>query len=151
MTAGSKAQEDLFATIAEAVFDQVRRVLPPNVDCDVTLDSRLDEIGLNSLATMEVLGRLEEAFGLRFTEDSLYDMATCRDVIEYVRAGASRGISDWQPPAPAPCRRRQRRRHASLQRSPPSIATQGCCPSASRLHNALQAWRRPGWRTRSSA
>jgi 8-amino-7-oxononanoate synthase len=101
MAAGSKAQEDQFATITEAVFDQVRRVLPPDIDCEITLDSSLDETGINSLARMEVLNRLEEAFGLRFSEDSLYDMATCRDVIEYVQANARRGSSDWQPLAPA--------------------------------------------------
>ena len=57
--------------------------------CDVTLESPLDEIGLDSLARMDVLNRLEETFSLRFTEDSLYDMVTCRDVIEYIEANAS--------------------------------------------------------------
>jgi 8-amino-7-oxononanoate synthase len=102
MTVGSKAQEDQFGVIAEAVFEQVRRVLPPDVHCDITPDSSLAGIGLDSLARMDVLNRLEEAFGLRFTEDSLYDMATCRDVIEYVQANARRGNSRWRPVAPAP-------------------------------------------------
>ncbi len=89
MTVGSKTQEDRFGIIAEAVFAQVRRGIPPNVDCDIALDSRLDEIGLDSLARMDVLNRLEEAFGLRFSEDALYDMATCRDMIEYIEANAN--------------------------------------------------------------
>ncbi len=102
MTVGSKTQEDRFSIIAEAVFAQVRRGIPPNVECDIALDSGLDEIGLDSLARMDVLNRLEEAFGLRFSEDALYDMATCRDMIEYIQANANGGSSRWQPAAPPP-------------------------------------------------
>jgi acyl carrier protein len=102
MSVGSKTQENQFAAIADAVFDQVRRSLPTNADGDISLDSRLDEIGLDSIARMDVLNRVEAAFGMRFSEDALYDMATCRDVIEYVEANASRGTSQWRPVAPAP-------------------------------------------------
>ena len=76
--------------------------IPPNLDCDLALDSRLDETGLDSLARMDALNQLEEAFGLRFSEDALYDMATCRDVIEYVEANTSGGSAHGKPAAPAP-------------------------------------------------
>ncbi|MGO8690055.1 MAG: aminotransferase class I/II-fold pyridoxal phosphate-dependent enzyme [Thermoguttaceae bacterium] len=102
MTVGSQAQEARFGLIAEAVFAQVRRGIPSDVDCELALDSRLDEIGLDSLARMAVLNRLEEAFGLRFSEEALYDMGTCRDMIEYVDANASCGNSPWKPAAAAP-------------------------------------------------
>lgn len=88
MTVGLNTCEKL-SSVALAVVEQVRRALPPDADRDITLDSSLDEIGLDSLARMDVLNRLEEAFGLRFTEDSLYDMVTCRDVIAYIEAGTS--------------------------------------------------------------
>ena len=91
MTAPSKTREDRQAMIAQAVFGQVRRLLPEGPDCEITLDTSLDEIGLDSLATMDVLGRLEEAFGMRFSEESLYDMETCRDVVEYIEARAEDG------------------------------------------------------------
>ncbi len=91
MAVGSQVHEDLFCNISEAVFDHVRRALPKDAVCDITLDSPLDEIGLDSLARMEVLNRVEEAFGMRFSEDSLYDMVTCRDVIEYIEANVSGG------------------------------------------------------------
>jgi 8-amino-7-oxononanoate synthase len=102
MVVGSKVQGNQFDVIAKAVFEQVRRALPPDLDSEITLESHLDEVGLDSLARMDVLNRLEEAFGMRFSEDSLYDMSTCRDVIEYVEANASRGISNWKRTAPAP-------------------------------------------------
>ena len=42
---------------------------------------------------MDVLNCLEEGFGIRFSEDSLYDMETCRDVVEYIEAhGAGGGL-----------------------------------------------------------
>ena len=88
MTVGSKTQEDRFGVIAEAVFAQVRAGFRQTSNAISHWTVRLDEIGLDSLARMEVLNRLEEAFGLRFSEDSLYDMATCRDMVEYVEANA---------------------------------------------------------------
>src|SRR5208283_2948927 len=37
-----------------------------------------------SLARMRVANALEEAFHIRFTEDALYDIETCRDLVEYI-------------------------------------------------------------------
>ena len=92
MAVGSRPREDSLGTIADAVFEQVRRVLPPDSDCEITLDRSLHEIGLDSLTRMDALNRLEEAFGMRFSEDSLYDMQTCRDVVEYIEANAAGGL-----------------------------------------------------------
>jgi len=91
MAVGSRPREDSLGTIADAVFEQVRRVCPPDSVCEITLDRSLHEIGLDSLTRMDVLNRLEEAFGLRFSEESLYDMQTCRDVVEYIQANAAGG------------------------------------------------------------
>jgi acyl carrier protein len=108
MTIGSKTNEDPHRDIADAVFEQVRRVLPPEIICQVTLDSSLAEIGLDSLARMNVLNCLEEAFGIRFSEDSLYDMETCGDVVEYIEAAAA-GAGE-------------RRSSSELAAAPPSVS-----------------------------
>ncbi len=79
----------------------MRRALPQDVAGDISLDSPLDEIGLDSLARMGMLNSLEEAFGLRFSEDSLYDMVTCGDVIEYIETHAGGGRPRQQPVAAA--------------------------------------------------
>ena len=93
MTVGSRPREDPSGAVADAVFRHVRRVLPPGFECEITLDSSLHEIGLDSLARMDVLNCLEEGFGIRFSEDSLYDMETCRDVVEYIEAhGVGEGL-----------------------------------------------------------
>ncbi len=79
------------STIAEAVFEQVRRAVPEGLDCDLALDSSLYEVGLDSLTRMDVVNRLEEAFGFRFSEETLYDMETCRDLVECIEANMTQG------------------------------------------------------------
>lgn len=100
MAVGFRTDEDPSGGIAAAVFEQVRRALPPNADCTIAIESPLDEIGLDSLARMDVLNRLEETFGLRFSEESLYDMVTCGDVVEYIEANATQGGGRRQTAAP---------------------------------------------------
>jgi 8-amino-7-oxononanoate synthase len=102
MTVGSETHDAASYAITQAVFDQVRRALPQDVACNISLDTSLDEIGLDSLARMTMLNCVEETFGLRFSEDSLYDMVTCGDVIEYIERHAGGGRSRQQPVAPAP-------------------------------------------------
>ena len=66
MAVGSETQKSSSSVVAEEVFDHVRRALPQGMVCDISLESPLDEIGLDSLARMGVLNSLEEAFGMRF-------------------------------------------------------------------------------------
>ena len=56
------------------------------------LDSSLHECGLDSLARMDMLNRIEVTYGIRFSEDSLYDIDTCRDLVEYVMQSTGQGI-----------------------------------------------------------
>jgi 8-amino-7-oxononanoate synthase len=69
--------------IAEALYEQVRS-LAPELQEELTLDTSLLELGLDSLTRMEVVNRMEETFSIRFSEESLYDMETCRDVVECI-------------------------------------------------------------------
>ena len=133
MTVGSNTREereDLSATIADAVFEQVKRAVPEGLDCKPTLDSRLDEIGLDSLARMSVVNYLEERFQLRFSEDALYDMETCRDVIDYLEGHVGPDGVGGHAARP---RSRPRRGSPSRPRAAKSllrIATSRCFPSA---------------------
>lgn len=72
--------------IAEAVLAQVQGALPAGIVSEITLDTPLDELGLDSIAIMEVFSRIEQAFGMRFREEWLYDMQTCRQVVDCVAA-----------------------------------------------------------------
>ncbi len=86
MTIGSRGREGLSSSITDAVFDVVRRTIPEGLNPEITPDTSLSEVGLDSLARMDVVNRLEEAFHVRFTEESLYDMETCSDLVEYIEA-----------------------------------------------------------------
>jgi 8-amino-7-oxononanoate synthase len=81
MAAGSKGGIVTQASIVETVFEQVRCVAPADLVADLTLDTPLLEVGLDSLAQMDVVNRIESIFGVRFAEESLYDLETCRDLV----------------------------------------------------------------------
>ena len=91
MATGPKEREDLQTTVAEAVLAQVRSALPEAMVDKLSLDTPLLELGLDSLKVMEVLNRVEEMFGMRFREEWLYDMQTCRDVVVCVEANMTQG------------------------------------------------------------
>lgn len=84
MAAGSKTDQGLASPVAEAVVEHVRAMAPPELVGNLTLDTSLLEVGLDSLARMDVVNRLEQGFGIRFSEESLYDLETCRDLVELV-------------------------------------------------------------------
>jgi 8-amino-7-oxononanoate synthase len=70
-------------TTAELVLEQVRLVAKDRAN-GLTLESRITEIGLDSLERMEIMASLEERFGGRFPEEILPDLETCRQVVEAV-------------------------------------------------------------------
>ncbi len=70
---------------AEAVLDAVRVLvaeLYPRAAARLTLDSELDrDLGLDSLALVELLGRLESAFGITLPDELLLEARTPRDLL----------------------------------------------------------------------
>ncbi len=124
----SLPSEGSSGTIAEVVFAQVRRLVPSGLDCGITLDSSLSEFGLDSLARMEALNRLEETFGVRFSEESLLDMETCRDVVEYIQANAAGG--GFTRPSPSQAVLPAGRPSAAVPAEWPSAAVPAEWPSA---------------------
>jgi len=71
-------------SIAEAVYEQVRSLVPGRLQEELTLETSLYDLGLDSLMRMEVVNRMEEAFSIRFSEEMLYDLETCRDLVECI-------------------------------------------------------------------
>ncbi len=67
------------------VLDEVRRIAKERAT-DLTLDTNILELGLDSLERMEIIAALEETFGGRFPEEVLPQMETCREVVEGVEA-----------------------------------------------------------------
>lgn len=102
MANGSKVSGNATITVADAVLEEVRRAVPVDFPRNFTLDSPLEEAGLDSLARMHVVNCLEEAFHVRFSEDSLYDIGTCRDLVDYIEARMAPDQREQRPAAPAP-------------------------------------------------
>ena len=80
---GSRTERDLPQEIVQAVFDHVRRIAKERAG-NLTLDTNIVELGLDSLERMEIVASLEEAFGARFPEQVLPQIETCREVSEAI-------------------------------------------------------------------
>src|SRR3954454_8156143 len=72
-----------------AVVAQVAREARPHVDAHVTLDSSLErELGLDSLARVELVLRVEREFGASLPEQALASSETPRDLLRFLLASA---------------------------------------------------------------
>ena len=100
MSVESSQRASAPAEVAEIVLAEVRLGMAEHLADQLTLDSRLGELGLDSLATMEAVNRIEAIFGIRFTEDSLYDIECCRDLVRCVEERLGRAPSVANSPAP---------------------------------------------------
>jgi 8-amino-7-oxononanoate synthase/acyl carrier protein len=78
-----RADRELPQEIVQAVFDHVRRIAKERAG-QLTLDTNIVELGLDSLERMEIVASLEEAFGARFPEQVLPQIETCREVSEAI-------------------------------------------------------------------
>jgi len=90
------------ATELLAVVDALLKDAHRDARPGATLDSPLEhELGLDSLARVELILRLERRFGVRLSEQALATAETPRDLLRFVRsahpaqpAGASHGVED---------------------------------------------------------
>src|SRR2546421_9230187 len=72
-----------------AVVAQVAREARPNVEAHVTLDSSLErDLGLDSLACVELVLRIERDFASSLPEQALASSETPRDLLRFVLASA---------------------------------------------------------------
>ncbi len=79
--------------LSRVVMDIVRGIAGSRAN-DLTLDTVISEMGLDSLERIEILASIEEHFGNRFPEDILPDLQTCREVIEAVETHLSGETKD---------------------------------------------------------
>jgi 8-amino-7-oxononanoate synthase len=78
-----RPDRELPQDVVDTVFDHVRRIAKERAG-DLTLDTNIVELGLDSLERMEIVASLEEAFGGRFPEQVLPQIETCREVTEAI-------------------------------------------------------------------
>ncbi len=70
--------------VAATVMEHVRAIGKERAK-NITLDTNVVELGLDSLERMEIVANLEEAFGGRFPETILPHIETCREVAAAVQ------------------------------------------------------------------
>jgi len=69
--------------IEQIVYQHVRDIAQERCG-QLTLDSNIVELGLDSLERIEIANRIEETFGGRFPDDVLAEMETCGQVVAAV-------------------------------------------------------------------
>lgn len=78
-----RPDRELPQEIVQTVFEHVRQIAKERAG-NLTLDTNIVELGLDSLERMEIVASLEEAFGGRFPEQVLPQIETCREVTEAI-------------------------------------------------------------------
>ena len=72
--------------IVAEVVTILKRVVPQEL-ADIQLDSRLiDDVGIDSLGTYELVMDAEDRFGIQIADDQLIDVKTVRDVVKFVKS-----------------------------------------------------------------
>ena len=91
-------EEELFTKVAAAVAEQ------KSIDAsDISLDSKFEELGVDSLDAMEILFELEEDLDLDIPDQAARAMRTVRDVVEGLgKMVRGEEIVLPDPPAAAP-------------------------------------------------
>ena len=71
-------------------FEKVRNVIAETLGCDldkVVMEATLtDDLGADSLASVELVMALEEAVGVSIADEDLPNMKTVGDIMEYLTA-----------------------------------------------------------------
>lgn len=73
-------------------FENVSSVIAQNLGCeaaDVTMEAKLvEDLGADSLASVELMMALEEATGVSIDDEAMPDMKTVGDIMAYLNANA---------------------------------------------------------------
>jgi len=82
--------------IAEIVYEHVRAVGRERAR-DLSWDTNIVELGLDSLERMEIVASLEESFGGRFPEQAMAEMETCGEVVQAVETYLGDQLKEHKP------------------------------------------------------
>jgi acyl carrier protein len=107
------------AAIATRIQTALAEYLKRDVGTIAPSQALRDDLGLDSMATIELLFRIEEAFDLQIPDEDLHRLVTVADVIGYVEAKLA------PPPAASPARAIQQAGKPSSKRTGSSGKTPG--------------------------
>ena len=123
--ADTRAANDPAARLLSIVEGMVRELKPGRSTAPVRLDSALDrDLGLDSLARVELTGRIEAAFGQRLSDEAATGAASVRDLLDALTAPAAEGRAAATPvPAALPESAPPAGDDADYAPAPPSVLT----------------------------
>lgn len=71
----------------EEITNEVVRLIRqemPDVEGDITPDSRFEELGMDSLTRVDLLAAVERTFGLEVPDDAVASLLRVRDLTEFL-------------------------------------------------------------------
>ena len=77
-------EQEILAGLAE-IIDEIAGVPADEVTADKTF---VDDLDIDSLSMVEIAVAAQDKFGVEIPDDSLKDLKTVQDVIDYVRRSA---------------------------------------------------------------
>src|SRR5450759_3113926 len=87
------SRPDAAATLL-AIIDGLAAESRPGFERRATLDSSLErDLGLDSLARVELISRIEDGFGVQLPEDTLSRAETPRDLFNALRSAGAAAVS----------------------------------------------------------
>ncbi|MCB1735921.1 MAG: acyl carrier protein [Gammaproteobacteria bacterium] len=76
--------------MSDDLFDRVKKITAEQLGVDeseVTMDSSfVDDLGADSLDTVELVMALEEEFGCEIPDDKAEGIATVKNAVDYIKA-----------------------------------------------------------------
>jgi acyl carrier protein len=78
--------------MSEEIFDKVKKIISDQFnkkDDEIEFDTSFyNDLGADSLDLFEIITRLEDEFGLEFTNEAAEKIRTVKDAVEYIQKNA---------------------------------------------------------------
>jgi acyl carrier protein len=97
---GPRTEKDYWPPLHEVLDSLLREIQPSAAPQPLSLDSSLErDLGLDSLARVELLARIERRFGLTLSEQAYNKVETPRDLVHEIAKAANRNVEPISRPA----------------------------------------------------
>lgn len=75
----------------KVILEKLEEIVKKKVNnVDITLDSKLVDLGLDSLDKAEILISIEETFGFEFNEEEMEKISSVNDLVVLIKAKVSK-------------------------------------------------------------